>query len=205
MASAVPQVGQNMKSALAPERMLRSGYHCPKEDANMNLREGTRRLALLLGVVGAILGGGTTYIELHAALGQRAQHIRFEQLAALDCIQRERQLIRKDRSDAIQEFIALPEDRQMATLKQLPPENQNKLLAEIKQRTAGGIKAIHWTMDSEIESIETKDGQTIYPTPSPGAWTYLLIALFPVLGFFIPWSAIRAIGWVGAGFVKPVN
>ncbi len=55
----------------------------------------------------------------------------------------------------------------------------------------------------EVSSIETEDGQTLYPTPSPALWTYFLIALFPILGFFIPWGAIRAVGWVGAGFVQP--
>jgi hypothetical protein len=29
---------------------------------------------------------------------------------------------------------------------------------------------------------------------------YLLIAFFPVIGFFILWGTIRAIGWVGAVF-----
>ena len=39
-------------------------------------------------------------------------------------------------------------------------------------------------------------------TPS-SAWEYLCIPLCPILGFLIPWGAVRAIGWVGAGFVKP--
>jgi hypothetical protein len=64
-----------------------------------------------------------------------------------------------------------------------------------------GIKAINWSQDFAVESIETQDGQTLYPTPAPAAWLYLLIALLPVLGFVIPWGAVRAIGWVGAGFV----
>ena len=64
----------------------------------------------------------------------------------------------------------------------------------------GGIKAIHWTRDLSVASIETDDGQTLYPTPTPAGWSYFLIVLFPVLGFFIPWALVRAIGWVGAGF-----
>ncbi len=47
----------------------------------MNLREGTRRLALLLGVVGTILGTFASYVELQTVLNQRARHNRFEQLA----------------------------------------------------------------------------------------------------------------------------
>jgi hypothetical protein len=62
------------------------------------------------------------------------------------------------------------------------------------------MKTVHFE-NREITSIETQDGQTLYPTPAPSAWLYLLIALFPILGFFIPWGAVRAIGWVGGGFV----
>jgi hypothetical protein len=38
----------------------------------MNLREGTRRLALLFGAVGAILGGFTSYMKLQTTLAQGA-------------------------------------------------------------------------------------------------------------------------------------
>jgi hypothetical protein len=68
-----------------------------------------------------------------------------------------------------------------------------------------GIKTVHWTKKLDVESIETDDGQTIYPTSAPPAWMYFLIALFPVLGFIIPWGAVRAIGWVGTGFFQPAK
>ena len=163
----------------------------------MNLREGTRRLALLLGVVGAILGGFASYVELQSVIRQRADHMRFEQLANSDAVKQ----AKPQSDDPISEFMGLPRDKQLATLQQLPPENQDRLLAQIKARRKDGIKTIHWTKDNEITSVETQDGQTLYPTPAPSAWLYLLIALFPILGFFIPWGAVRAIGWVGAGFV----
>jgi hypothetical protein len=79
----------------------------------MNLKEGTRRLALLLGAVGAILGGFASYGELRTILNQGGRL-----LAASDVIQ---------------------------------------------------------------------------------------IALYLILGFFIPWGAVRAIGWVGSGFVATSN
>jgi hypothetical protein len=64
-----------------------------------------------------------------------------------------------------------------------------------------GIAVIHWTKSLAVASIETQDGQSLYPTPATGAWSYVAIALLPLLGFFIPWGAVRAIGWVAAGFV----
>ena len=56
----------------------------------MNLREGTRRLALLLGLVGAILGGFASYSELQSIKGQRASYAKFEQLANSDVVKQER-------------------------------------------------------------------------------------------------------------------
>jgi hypothetical protein len=164
----------------------------------MNLKEGTRRLALLLGVVGAILCGFASYVELQSVIRQRADHMRFEQLANSDAVTQSK----PQSDDPISEFMGLPRDKQLAALQQLPPENQDRLLAQIKARRKDGIKTILWTKDNGVESIETQDGQTLYPTPAPSAWLYCLIVLFPILGFLIPWAAVRAIGWVGAGFAE---
>lgn len=148
----------------------------------MNLKEGTRRLALLLGVVGAILGGYASYVELQTVLSQRALHNRFEQLSTSDIVKQER--------------------KSLAGWVSIDPKTGERTQWD-QQVNKGGIKTIHWTEDNQIESIVPEDGLALYPTPAPAAGTYLLIALFPFLGFFIPWGAIRAIGWVGAGFVQP--
>ena len=146
----------------------------------MNLKEGTRRLALLLGVAGAILGGFASYLELQSVMDQRARHNRFEQLANSDVVQQER--------------------KSQAGWVSIDPQSGERTPWE-QQVGKGGIKTIHWTQDNQIESIETQDGQYLFSTPAPSASSYLLIAFFPILGFFIPWGAVRAIGWVAAGFV----
>jgi hypothetical protein len=146
----------------------------------MNLREGTRRLALLLGVIGAILAGVVSYVQLQSLIRQRADHRQFEQLANSDVVQQERKRLGG-----------------WVTIDQQTGER-----IQWEQRVdKGGIKTIHWTKDNEIESIDTQDGHYLFPTPAPSASPYLLTALFPIVGFFIPWGALRAIGWVGAGFV----
>ena len=234
----------------------------------MNLKEGTRRLALLLGAVGAIFGGFASYVELQTVLNQKERHNRFEQLASSDVVQQERKCrlagMASGCSDdpyaatAIQapagdpyaataivparrselsgrpqkvkqtlhdpKFYKLPSAEQQKVLATLDPDYaQLSLQAQVevlqigRQKWGGsaagattpvpsevdksGIKAINWSQDFAVESIEKGDGQTLYPTPATSAWTYLLIALFPIFGFFIPWGAVRAIGWVGAGFV----
>jgi hypothetical protein len=112
------------------------------------------------------------------------------------------------------------EGRRNELLARMNPEQKRRLQALIEQQTQhgqdwfienasvppyevnkNGIKAIHWAKDLEVDLIETEDGQTLHPTPQPSASTYLVIAPLIIIGFFIPWGAIRAIGWVGAGFI----
>lgn len=189
----------------------------------MNLREGTRRLALLLGAAGAIAGGFASYMELQPVMRQRADHQRFEQLANSPTVQKARDSylppwkrhwkvppkpgdvvvqnqphqapVKKDFLDGATRIDG-PQNPQ----RNLPPGWTQYAPAELN---SGGIKTVYWTANLEAASIETQDGQTLYPTPAPGVWSYLLIAILPVLGFFIPWGTVRAIGWVGAGFFQP--
>jgi predicted small secreted protein len=146
----------------------------------MNLSEGMRRLALLLGAAGAILGGFASYMELQTVLSEKEYHDRFEKLANSDVVRQERK-------------------SQAGWVSVDPKTGKSDDWYQLIDR--GGIKTIHWTKDNEIESIGTQDGQTLNPTPAPSARQYFLIALFPILGFLIPWGAVRAIGWVVAGFV----
>ncbi len=148
----------------------------------MNLNEGTRRLALLLGAVGAITGGFVSYLQLQSALKQNAAHIRFERLANSPDILRERQETKQQLESVVNPTVT----------------DSSGWESPID---ANGIKSVTWGKDYGVASLETEDGQTLYPTPAPGAWSYLLVALLPLLGFFIPWGAVRAIGWVLAGFV----
>jgi hypothetical protein len=163
----------------------------------LNLREGTRRLALLLGIVGAILGGIVSYIELQSVMHARADHQRFEQLANSQVVQQKRKALQFP-----PDFIpSPPPGYTLDTATGVPPGvTLSPLPSTVNE---GGIETINWSHDFGVQSIETQNGQTLYPTPAPSAWLYLLDALLPILGFFIPWGAIRAIGWVGAGFVQP--
>ncbi len=52
----------------------------------------------------------------------------------------------------------------------------------------------------EINLIETADGRQIYKTDPPTFRSYLLLPVFPVLGFFLPWGVIRTLTWIGVGF-----
>lgn len=180
----------------------------------MNLKEGTRRLALLLGVAGAILGGFASYLELQTVLDQRARHNKFEQLAASEVVQQARKGCFESNAPSENQ----PWDKYHTLQKNQPqspkgdklitpycfiPDNEpNAFYYTPSELNSSGIKTVYFE-NREIVSIETPDGQKKYPTLAPSAWLYLLIVLFPIFGFFIPWGAIRAIGWVAAGFFQP--
>jgi hypothetical protein len=177
------------RRALAPEGRLLCDFQIRRGEVNMNLREGTRRLALLLGAAGAIVGGFASYSEIQTIRGNLASHIRFEQLAASPVAQRA--------LDSLKSACAQdPSEKQCGDEKYAPMSEVN----------SGDIKTIYWSKDYRAELIQSDDGQNLFSTkPVTTAWEYLLVALLPVFGFMVPWGAVLAIGWVGAGFIKPAN
>jgi hypothetical protein len=68
----------------------------------------------------------------------------------------------------------------------------------------GEISVVRWNANLGIASIETRDGQVLYPTPLPPWWKYPSIALVPILGFLVPWCAVHAGGWMVSRF-RPTN
>ena len=215
----------------------------------MNVREGMRRFALLLGAAGAIVGSFASYFELESVLSQSARHDIFARLAASDEVKNERTAwplaLRYTPKDAIESLRKLPEGQQRDVLHTLTKEERTDLLEKLKCASSqwgvdsvatvqgnlsqvdpyvqyaqddpyactaessdppistvnkDGIKTIHWSKSLGVESIETEDGQTLYPVPAPSGWLYLFAAILPVLGFVLPWGFIGAIEWVGTGF-----
>ena len=161
----------------------------------MNLREGIRRSALLLGALGAIICGFVAYVELRSFLEQRVLHNKFEQLANSEVVKQERKCYLEGSSSGCSQSHW---PKGSYTIGQTEPESDvNK----------GGIKTIFWTHDQRfaVEEFVTEDGQALFPTPAPSEWLLPLIAFIPVLGFIIPWGTVRAIGWVAIGFVQPMK
>jgi hypothetical protein len=121
---------------------------------------------------------------LRATLEQRADHNEFEQLANSEVVQQERRTLQ---AETHSQTGSVPDWVFMGTAV-----------------NNGQIKTIYWREGWEVGAIDTLEGKSLSRgTVAPSAWLYPLFALFPFLGFFIPWGAIRAIGWVGAGFSQP--
>jgi hypothetical protein len=163
----------------------------------MNLREGTRRLALLLGAVGAILGGFVSYLELQSILNQKERHDKFERLAASEVVQQLRKSFEVPELRPSQNPAPAKFDLSKGRVCPLDATDDSGCFTEVDK---GGIKTIYWTKMFGVESIETQAGQMLYPAPTSSLWLYLFAAISPLLGFALPWGLIRAVGWVGAGF-----
>jgi len=143
----------------------------------VNLREGTRRLALLMGVAGAIVGGFASYLELQTTLDQKRFHDRFEELAASGVVQQEER-----------NCLNSPAGSERLDVK-MPPNGS-------------GIKTISLRDDCKVGTIET-GSEFLFEDLTPNlVSTCLLASTFPILGFLVPWGLVRVIGWVGAGFVQ---
>ena len=85
----------------------------------------------------------------------------------------------------------------------MPNDDPDAFYYTPSELNSGGTKTIHFE-NREIASIETMDGQLL---SDGSAWCVAVFPNcdFPVLGFFVPWGAIRAIGWVGTGFSQPTT
>ena len=123
--------------------------------------------------------------------------------------------------DIVTTWNSFSPERREELLAKMTPEQKQKLRTVIEQQTKqgehdpfadiampvstvnkGSIKTIVWKKDYGVYSIETEDGATLYATPAPTLWPYLWAAVFPVLGFAIPWAAVRALAWAGVGFFE---
>ena len=67
---------------------------------------------------------------------------------------------------------------------------------------AGGIKSVT-VDDGLVSAIELSTGESVQRTASPELYAYVQPLLYPLLGFFLPLGAIRAITWIGVGFFEP--
>jgi len=138
----------------------------------MNLKEGTRRLTLLLGAVGAIFGGFSSYLELHTILEQRARHNRFEQLANSDVVRQQSKAwpltLRYSPKEAIEVLRRLPEGQQREVLHTLTQEERVDLFARLKCASS------QWGVDSTVaiqENLSQVDRWVQYAQNDPYACT----------------------------------
>jgi len=206
-----PNILKKFRDGFSREHHFRVG------EAPMYFNEGMRRLAVFAGVLGAVAGGFYAHKNLRNVPSERYQHRVFEKLAASDVVKRDQSILRlaKENGAILNEPISsellhprsainLPKGLTLITPPAtLPPDFKD--WDSTKPASTNGIKAIFYKPDLTIDYFEMQDGGYVSSEPSPSAWSYLLWVVFPALGFFILWSAIRGIAWVGTGFFQPPN
>jgi hypothetical protein len=173
----------------------------------MNAREGMRRLAIVLGIAGSLTGSVFGYQNARDVWNARSAHKRFESLAATPAIQKDV----KELVDTIQKGqsknLSTLSDEQLQVYKNLlesTPPGERQKLARLDRRASGdGID--QFTIDpstSTITSIQLSTGELLSRTPPPTLAAWIALPLYPLVGFLIPWGAIRALTWVGSGFFQ---
>jgi hypothetical protein len=229
----------------------------------MTFKRGMRRLALFVGVLGAIVGGTASYFDLQSLFEQSARHKAFEQFANSAVVQAERKRLQtpdpyatyggkeikqgeaslsydaqgnpippyggkemgrqgtlewdaqgnpiqstssgngKDKGSAAGTVKSpKPTEDLFVRNSPVPPPPPGFIPLDHSDVNKGGIKSIFWANNYEVKSLDTEDGQSLFPETAPSFWRYLLAVTFPFLGFFAPWGMISALIWVGAGFVE---
>jgi hypothetical protein len=206
----------------------------------MNVREGMRRLGLVVGVLGAGAGTVVAYTQLQSRLAERAQYKTFQSLVSSTVVQKEIGFLKRNpvkpgapnqqqsqqpepaggdwfQRNAPKPFVPPRPDQWEG-----PAPDYSQIAALVGSSNGwkvnkGGVRAIHfWGSTQEkvnsrlagdvsaadISDIETDDGQKVYRTDPPGFRSYLLILVFPVVGFFLPWGALKTLTWIGLGFFQ---
>jgi len=170
----------------------------------VNAKEGMRRFSLTLGIIGACAGICYSYIQLDSLRNQRDGQREFESLISSTPIQK---LVTSLKSTGpapaagriIEKYGAKylwNEANQVYELLS-SPDGYYELVGDIKDKS---IRRIHFDETGRIDRIEKWNGETAYKTAAPSLGSYLIVPVFPLIGFLVPWGTIKTITWVVAGF-----
>lgn len=197
----------------------------------VNFREGMRRLGTALGVLGAAAGVFGSYSSLNYLHQRSLSHREFERLVASQSLRSFCHIDYEIRgtvyqfpctySDEQVERILLKtgviKDKESFTgdvFEQVARENARAPKASPenpRQVGTDGILRVHFDeleiardhrlLPERIDWIETDRGVRIYRTEQPSRKLYWGASVLPLLGFLMPWGIVKAITWIGAGFV----
>jgi hypothetical protein len=141
----------------------------------MNVTEGMRRLGILLGVCGGILGGWLAYGDAKSTWERRIEYRKFAFLMASPIMQNVAKAARELKATG-------------ATLVSVDLD---------------GIKQVTVDKAGLVSSIELSTGECVRRIEAPRVTVCLGILLYPILGLLLPWGAVRIVMWVRAGFFAP--
>jgi hypothetical protein len=144
----------------------------------MNIREGLRRLGIVLGITGMLAGVVVGYQIFAKVLEDRAKYKAFADLVHSPEVQGDLEIL-----DGFEPIST-----------EFTKEHPSK-------------KGIHKVLYSKskdgkhsvVSSFEMEDGAMLYRQDAPPLMAYVLPFTLPALGFAISWGLIRVLVWVGKG------
>lgn len=167
----------------------------------MNFKEGLRRIGLAAGVIGACLGLFTSYLHGTDIHYQRERHSRFETLLNSPAVQRDICFLTKDLSNA-------QDQTTLSKVYEQFHDGQNMFNAVAATSgdadgwivNAGGVSRIYFDKKEQVTSIQDSEHNTFYSDPNPSILSYIVILVWPIIGFLIPWGVVKGFSWIVAGF-----
>ncbi len=177
----------------------------------MNIKEGLRRLGIVLGALGGVVGVMAGYTGAQDLWNHRAAHKKFQSLMASTT------MLKVAKVENQPEAKPGPWDeystRRTAKLSDIDitdsqDERGGRYLLKAHPLLAGnhdGINSIHLDRARIVSSIELTTGEWVHKTEPPYIQSYFGVLLYPILGFLLPWGAVRVLIWVGIGFSSPLD
>jgi len=151
-----------------------------------------RRLSIVIGVLGAIVGGFQAYKLLRNVPSERYQHKIYEELTTEQIVKREQALLLAARKDGIvfwhplTSYVGDPHAKKLDVVGQddsaqevayetLEKRYVEMISPELRQPTASNeIRVIFWKPDLTVDFFDMQGGGYVSSEPSPSAWLYLL-------------------------------
>ena len=151
----------------------------------MNFVEGLRRVGLVLGVCGGLLGATFGYVSAEKTWKQVAAAKKFESLIASPMMQQITKAAKESKANRDPNFI--PDVFGVEDEAIIVDHN--------------GVKQVTVDSSGAITSIELSAGEVLKGgAPPPDRTDYLIPLLAPIAGFLVPWVTVRVLGWVLQGF-----
>lgn len=183
----------------------------------MNAIEGMRRVGIVLGILGSIIGGVIGYSDLQTVW---SSHRKFERLQSLAVMNEVAAAIKAYQTDWFAQNAPSPTFTieppgwvpvVSATRKADVSEKIADPAAEITVDVSNyeGIKSVNADKAGTISSIQLTTGEWVHREPDSFKAHFALVARlllplsYPVIGFLVPWGTIRVFVWVGRGFLAP--
>lgn len=147
----------------------------------MNLSEGSKRLAVLMGVLGALVGSYWSVVITFDLVEEHNNYKLYSRLAA---------------TLAVKTAVA----QRKLMVSKLPPNETIADDSENIQRE--GVDYVIFNENGSIMWIKPTIGEPVGATNGASFSEAILVPVLPAAGFFILWGLIKALAWVLIGFTK---